>query len=63
MRNRMQRHPRRTKPRKFSAWYKAAYYDTVSMSYFDFPAGSDALTTRHHPGATANTVPTAAARS
>ncbi len=25
-------------------WYKAAYYDTDSMSYFDYPAGSNAQT-------------------
>ncbi len=36
-------------------WYKAAYYDAVSMSYFDFPAGSNALTTCAPPGSTPNT--------
>ena len=36
-------------------WYKAAYYDAVSMSYFDYPAGSDTLTTCAAPGATPNT--------
>jgi formylglycine-generating enzyme required for sulfatase activity len=36
-------------------WYKAAYYDAVSTSYFDYPAGSDAQTTCGAPGATPNT--------
>jgi hypothetical protein len=36
-------------------WYKAAYYETVSSGYFDYPAGSDAPTTCASPGATANT--------
>ena len=36
-------------------WYKAAYYDAGSASYFDYPAGSDAETTCAAPGATANT--------
>jgi len=36
-------------------WYKAAYYDAVSVSYFDYPAGSDTPTTCTVPGATANT--------
>ncbi len=36
-------------------WYKAAYYDAGSASYFDYPAGSDAQTTGAAPGATANT--------
>jgi formylglycine-generating enzyme required for sulfatase activity len=36
-------------------WYKAAYYDTGSTSYFDYPAGSDTQTTCATPGATANT--------
>lgn len=36
-------------------WYKAAYYDVGSASYFDFPAGSDATTTCAAPGATPNT--------
>jgi formylglycine-generating enzyme required for sulfatase activity len=36
-------------------WYKAAYYDAVSTSYFDYPAGSDVATTCAGPGAAANT--------
>ena len=36
-------------------WYKAAYYDAVSTSYFDYPAGADAQTVCAVPGATANT--------
>jgi len=36
-------------------WYKAAYYDALSASYFDYPAGSDAQTSCALPGATANT--------
>ncbi len=36
-------------------WYKAAYYDTGSASYFDYPASADASTTCASPGATANT--------
>lgn len=36
-------------------WYKAAYYDAVSMSYFDHPAGSDGPTGCAAPGATPNT--------
>jgi len=36
-------------------WYKAAYYDAGTMSYFDYPAGSDTPTTCAPPGATANT--------
>jgi formylglycine-generating enzyme required for sulfatase activity len=36
-------------------WYKAAYYDAGSASYFDYPAGSDTQTTCAVPGATANT--------
>jgi formylglycine-generating enzyme required for sulfatase activity len=36
-------------------WYKAAYYDAVSTSYFDYPAGSDTQTTCAAPGATPNT--------
>jgi formylglycine-generating enzyme required for sulfatase activity len=35
--------------------YKAAYYDAVSTSYFDYPAGSDTQTTCTMPGAAANT--------
>jgi len=36
-------------------WYKAAYYDALSTSYFDFPAGSDVQTTCALSGATPNT--------
>ena len=36
-------------------WYKAAYYNAPSASYFDYPAGSDTQTTCTVPGATANT--------
>jgi formylglycine-generating enzyme required for sulfatase activity len=36
-------------------WYKAAYYDVVSTSYFDYPTGSNTPTTCTIPGATANT--------
>jgi formylglycine-generating enzyme required for sulfatase activity len=36
-------------------WYKAAYYDPGTTSYFDYPAGSDAQTVCAVPGATANT--------
>ncbi len=36
-------------------WYKAAYYDIGSMSYFDYPAGSDTQTTCAPPSGTANT--------
>jgi len=36
-------------------WYKAAYYDSVSGSYFDYPAGTDDTTQCTAPGATANT--------
>jgi formylglycine-generating enzyme required for sulfatase activity len=36
-------------------WYKAAYYDAVSTSYFDYPAGTDTPTVCALPGATANT--------
>jgi sulfatase modifying factor 1 len=35
-------------------WYKAAYYNPVSSSYFDYPAGSDTQTTCATPTATAN---------
>ena len=35
-------------------WYKAAYYDAQSASYFDYPAGSDAQTTCTAPTATPN---------
>jgi len=36
-------------------WYKAAYYDALSASYFDFPAGTDATIGCAAPGAAANT--------
>ena len=36
-------------------WYKAAYYDAGSASYFDYPAGSDTQTACAVPGTTANT--------
>ena len=36
-------------------WYKAAYYDAASMSYLDYPAGSDTPPTCALPGAMANT--------
>lgn len=36
-------------------WYKAAYYDALSTSYFDYPAGSDAATDCAAPSATPNT--------
>ena len=36
-------------------WYKAAYYDAVSTSYFDYAAGSDVKTTCTTPGPTPNT--------
>ena len=36
-------------------WYKAAYYDAVATSYFDYPASSDVGTACTGPGATANT--------
>jgi len=36
-------------------WYKAAYYDALSASYFDYPAGTDTQTVCAAPGATANT--------
>jgi formylglycine-generating enzyme len=37
-------------------WYKAAYYDPPTSSYFDYPAGTDAPTACTTPGgATANT--------
>jgi formylglycine-generating enzyme required for sulfatase activity len=35
-------------------WYKAAYYDAVSTSYFDYPAGTDTQTVCASPTATAN---------
>jgi len=36
-------------------WYKAAYYDALSASYFNFPAGTDAVIGCAAPGAAANT--------
>jgi formylglycine-generating enzyme required for sulfatase activity len=36
-------------------WYKAAYYDALSTSYLDYPAGSDLQTVCAVPGATGNT--------
>jgi formylglycine-generating enzyme required for sulfatase activity len=36
-------------------WYKAAYYDALSASFFDYPAGTNAVTTCAAPGAAANT--------
>lgn len=36
-------------------WYKAAYYDVSSASYFDYAAGSDAVAVCASPGATVNT--------
>jgi formylglycine-generating enzyme required for sulfatase activity len=36
-------------------WYKAAYYDAVSTTYFDYPTGTDTQTVCAAPGATANT--------
>jgi formylglycine-generating enzyme required for sulfatase activity len=36
-------------------WYKAAYYDASSMSYFDYPAASNAPTTCATPGPAPNT--------
>jgi formylglycine-generating enzyme required for sulfatase activity len=36
-------------------WYKAAFYDALSTSYFDYPAGSDTNPICAAPGATPNT--------
>ena len=36
-------------------WYKAAYYDTDAMIYYDFPAGTDTKTVCAASEATANT--------
>jgi hypothetical protein len=36
-------------------WYKAAYYDAASASYFDYPARANAASACAAPGATANT--------
>jgi formylglycine-generating enzyme required for sulfatase activity len=35
-------------------WYKAAYYDALSASFFDYPVGSNVATTCAVPGATPN---------
>jgi formylglycine-generating enzyme required for sulfatase activity len=35
-------------------WYKAAYYDGLSATYFDYPAGSNAVTGCSGPTAAAN---------
>ncbi len=35
-------------------WYKAAYYDSLSMSYFEYPAGSDAVIACALPSGTPN---------
>jgi formylglycine-generating enzyme required for sulfatase activity len=35
-------------------WYKAAYYNAITTSYFDYPAGSDTATTCAAPTATPN---------
>src|SRR6202008_2415377 len=35
-------------------WYKAAYYNAQTTTYFDYPAGSDTQTTCATPTATAN---------
>jgi formylglycine-generating enzyme required for sulfatase activity len=35
-------------------WYKAAYYDSTTSSYFDYPAGSNTETTCATPTATSN---------
>ena len=36
-------------------WYKAAYYDAASSSYFDYPTGSDTQTSCTAPGTATNT--------
>jgi formylglycine-generating enzyme required for sulfatase activity len=36
-------------------WYKAAFYDAATTTYFDWPAGTDAPTVCASPGATPNT--------
>ena len=36
-------------------WYKAAYYDPLTASYFDYPAGTDTPTVCASPGPTPNT--------
>jgi formylglycine-generating enzyme required for sulfatase activity len=35
-------------------WYKAAYYDALSASFFDYPAGTDVQSTCALPSATGN---------
>jgi formylglycine-generating enzyme len=35
-------------------WYKAAYFDPVTLSYFDYPAGSNAQTFCAHPSPASN---------
>lgn len=35
-------------------WYKAAYYDALSATYFDYPAGTNAVTVCSAPTGTAN---------
>jgi formylglycine-generating enzyme len=35
-------------------WYKAAYYDTITMSYFDYPTGSNTISTCSTPTAIPN---------
>jgi formylglycine-generating enzyme required for sulfatase activity len=42
-------------------WYKAAYYDAISTSYFDYPTGTDTVTTCAVPGAAPNTAACASA--
>lgn len=39
----------------FDEWYKAAYYDPVSDTYFNFPTGSDTAPTAVAGGTAANT--------
>jgi len=36
-------------------WYKAAYYDGITVPYYGYPAGSNTTTTCAAPGATPNT--------
>jgi formylglycine-generating enzyme required for sulfatase activity len=36
-------------------WYKAAYYDGLSATYFDYPTGTNTATVCSAPGATPNT--------
>jgi formylglycine-generating enzyme required for sulfatase activity len=36
-------------------WYKAAYYDATSSTYFDYPTGSDTQTSCTAPGAATGT--------